>query len=164
MPTLKTGVAAPPVELPAMDGSRFSLQQKLAAGPVLLAFFKISCPVCQLTLPYLERMYQAGGRNPHIVAISQDSKRDTALFLREYGITFPVLLDDTNSYPASNAYGIDHVPSLFLISPAGEIELDVVGWSRSDMDAIHRRLLQAAARKFAPLFRPGEDLPAFKAG
>lgn len=164
MPTLKSGAAAPLVELPAMDGSRFSLRQKLTAGPVLLAFFKISCPVCQLTLPYLERIYQAGARKLNVVAISQNNRQDTALFLREYGITFPVLLDDTDSYPVSNAYGIDHVPSLFLISPAGEIELDGVGWSRSDMETIHRRLLEASALKSVPLFYPGEDLPAFKAG
>lgn len=164
MPTLKSGAAAPPFELPAMDGSRFSLREHLASGPVLLAFFKISCPVCQLTLPYLERIYQAGGRKLNVVAISQNSRQDTALFLREYGITFPVLLDDPNSYPASNAYGIDHVPSLFLVSPSAEIELDVVGWSRSDMETIHRRLLEAASLNSAPLFRSGEDLPAFKAG
>ncbi len=164
MPTLKAGAHAPPLELPAMDGTRFSLREKLASGPVLLAFFKISCPVCQLTLPYLERIYQAAGRKLNVVAVSQNSRHDTAFFLREYGITFPVLLDDTDSYPASNAYGIDHVPSLFLVSPAGEIELDVVGWSRSDMETIHRRLLEAASLNSVPLFRPGEDLPAFKAG
>jgi peroxiredoxin len=164
MATLKAGTVAPPVSLPAMEGSSFSLQQALDRGPVLLVFFKISCPVCQFTLPYLERIFRAGERRVNVVAVSQNTRQDTAFFLREYGISFPVLLDDPMSYPVSNAYGIDHVPSLFLISPGGEIELDVVGWSRADMESIHRRLSEFSGARMLPLFRPGEDVPAFKAG
>ena len=54
-----------------------------------------------------------------IVGISQNAKKDTAGFIKEYGVTFPVLLDDTESYPASNAYGLTNVPSLFWIAPDG---------------------------------------------
>jgi len=157
-------MAAPQASLPAMDGSSFSLLKALSGGPLVLAFFKISCPVCQFTLPYLERIYQAHRGKVNIVAVSQNTRNDTAFFTREFGITFPVLLDDTSSYPVSNAYGLTHVPTLFLISPAGKIELDTVGWSRADMEQINRRLAESSAAKVAPLFRPGEDVPAFKSG
>jgi len=38
----------------------------------VLAFFKIDCPTCQLTFPYLQRMADRGQRR--IVAISQDDE------------------------------------------------------------------------------------------
>src|SRR5207245_7768002 len=83
----------------------------LSRGPVVAAFFKISCPICQYAFPFLERIYKAyGKKNVSIIGISQNNKKDTAGFLREFGITFPILLDDTNTYPVSNAYGLTNVP------------------------------------------------------
>ena len=46
----------------------FSLEN--LAAPVLLAFFKINCPTCQLTFPFLQRLADRGG--PRIVGVSQD--------------------------------------------------------------------------------------------
>ena len=62
MAALEAGTQAPQFELPAMDGSRFSLQDALTRGPVVAAFFKISCPVCQYAFPFLERIYKAYGK------------------------------------------------------------------------------------------------------
>ena len=62
MAALEAGKQAPQFELPAMDGSKFSLQDALHRGPVLAVFFKNSCPVCQYALPYFERAYAVMGR------------------------------------------------------------------------------------------------------
>lgn len=165
MPALEAGTVAPEFKLTGVDGKPLSLAEALKRGPVLAAFFKVSCPVCQFTLPYLERLHQAyPGGKVTVVGISQDDKQDTAAFLREFGITFPVLLDDTRRYPVSNAYGLTNVPSLFLITPEGGIEISSVGWSRQDMESFSTRLAQAAGKPPARIFRPGEDIPDFKAG
>src|ERR1700722_15312320 len=50
-----------------------------------------------------------------LIGVSQNDANDTAAFIKEFGITFPVLLDDTRSYPASNAYGLTNVPSIFYV-------------------------------------------------
>src|SRR6202453_435939 len=93
MAALPAGTKAPDFSLPAMDGSKFSLQGALERGPVLAAFFKVSCPTCQYTFPYLERIHRAyGGEKITIVGISQNDQRDTAAFLKEYGVTFRTLL------------------------------------------------------------------------
>ena len=111
MSALTAGTSAPDFTLQSMDGKQFSLKDALKRGPVVLAFFKISCPVCQFAFPFLERIYKShGGKKVTIVGVSQNSKKDTAAFVKEYGVTFPVLLDDTDSYPASNAYGLTNVP------------------------------------------------------
>src|SRR5512133_2681491 len=111
MPALSAGKTAPDFSLPAMDGSIFSLADALKRGPVVLAFFKISCPVCQYAFPFLERIYQAHrGEKVSVIGISQNDKSGTAAFMREYGVTFPVLLDNAPRYPVSNAYGLTNVP------------------------------------------------------
>ncbi len=50
------GDLAPEVTFFDAMGREHTLTSLLAEGPVLLAFFKVSCPTCQLTLPYLQRI------------------------------------------------------------------------------------------------------------
>jgi peroxiredoxin len=165
MAALTVGTSAPDFTLPTMDGKQFSLKETLLRGPVLAVFFKISCPVCQFALPYLERIFKAyGNRNVTIVGISQNEKKDTATFIREYGVTFPVLLDDTNSYPVSNVYGLTNVPSLFWIAPDREIEISSVGWNRKEIDEINQKAGETSGKKPPTIFQPGENVPDFRAG
>ena len=165
MEALAAGTAAPDFTLPTMDGSRFSLREALARGPVIAAFFKISCPVCQYAFPFLERIHKAyGNKKAAIVGISQNDKKDTAAFLKEYGITFPVLLDDTESYPVSNAYGLTNVPTIFWIAPDGEIEVSSVGWMKKEIEDINRRAAESNGDGLKPVFQPGEQVADFRAG
>jgi len=165
MAALNAGVSAPDFKLQTMDGKQFSLRETLTCGPVVAAFFKISCPVCQYTFPFLERIYKAhGGKNVTIVGVSQNEKKDTAAFIKEYGVTFPVLLDDTNSYPASNAYGLTNVPSIFWIAQDGEIEISSVGWDRKEIEEINRKAAKAVGEGPKPVFFAGEQIPDFRAG
>ena len=165
MPALSAGKAAPEFTLEKMNGGKFNLREALSRGPVLAVFFKISCPVCQFALPYVERLHQAyAGKNVSIVGVSQNNKNDTAAFMREYKLTLPVLLDDTSSYPVSNAYGLTNVPTLFWVERDGEIGLSSVGWSRTDMEQINRWLAEAGRAEQAVIFSPGENVPDFRAG
>jgi peroxiredoxin len=165
MAALTAGTKAPDFSLTAMDGTIFNLQDALRRGPVLAAFFKVSCPVCQYTAPYLERLHKAyGDQKITIVGISQDDQRYTNAFLKEYGITFPTLLDDSNGYAVSNAYGLTNVPTWFLIGQDGEIEISSVGWVKQEMEDVNRKLAEAEHTSPKPLFKPGEDVRDFRAG
>jgi peroxiredoxin len=148
-----------------MNGSEFALRDALSRGPVLAAFFKISCPVCQFAFPFLERIYRAHGhKTVTIVGISQNEAKDTAAFVKEYGITFPVLLDDADTFPVSNAYGLTNVPTIFWIAQEGEIEISSVGWSRNDIEEINRKAAEANRDTLKPVFQPDESVPEFRAG
>jgi peroxiredoxin len=165
MAALPAGTKAPEINLPALDGSRFSLQAALKQGPVLAAFYKVSCPVCQYTFPFLERLHKAyDGQQIMIVGISQDSQHDTAAFMKEYGITFRNLLDDPNGYVVSNAYGLTNVPTLFLVGQNGQIEITSVGWVKREVEDVNHKL--AAAQKTPPptVFQSGEEIADFRAG
>lgn len=165
MAALTAGTSAPDFKLQTMDGKQFSLRDALARGPVLAAFFKISCPVCQYTFPFLERVYKAqGGKNVTIVGVSQNEKKDTAAFMKEYGVTFPILLDETNTYPVSNAYGLTNVPSIFWIGADGEIEISSVGWERKDVEEMNRKAAKTNGDGPKPVFHAGEEVADFRAG
>jgi peroxiredoxin len=152
---LKAGSKAPSFTLEDMLGASYSLSDMLARGPVLLALFKISCPVCQLTLPFLDRMSKG---SLQIVAISQDDKRATAKFQEKFGVAMTTLLDsEFDEYPVSNAFGISHVPALFMVEQDGTISMAIEGFVKSDLEKIGQRA------GVAP-FGPDDHVPEWKAG
>jgi peroxiredoxin len=165
MAALTAGTKAPDFELKAMDGRRFVLRDELMAGPVVLAFFKVSCPVCQYAFPFLERLERAYGHTGvKIIGVSQNDPKQTASFNKEYGVTFPVLLDDMETFAVSNAYGLTNVPTVFWIAQDGEIEISSVGWVKADFEAINRKMAEAQSIPAASVFRPGDDVRDFRAG
>jgi peroxiredoxin len=165
MAALTVGTKAPEFELKALDGRRVLLREELAQGPVVLAFFKVSCPTCQYAFPFLERLEGAyGHKDGRIIGVSQNDPRDTADFTKEFGVTFPVLMDDTRNYPVSNAYGLTNVPTIFWIAQDGDIELASVGWVKADFEEASRKIAESTKTMPAVLFKPGEDVRDFRAG
>lgn len=165
MVALNAGVPAPEFSLPTVDGQQVWLQELLKKGPVLLAFFKVSCPVCQYAFPFFQRMYEANrSADVSVIGVSQDNARDTKAFMKEFGVTFTVALDDPATYAVSNAYGLTTVPTLFYIDPSGEIEISSVSWSKAEVEAIHAKLAERRQQTPAMLWRNGEDVRDFRAG
>ena len=163
--TLKAGAKAPAFSLPATDGTSFSLPEALTQGSVVLAFFKKSCPVCQYAFPLYQRLFQAyKNSGVTLVGVSQNPQKDAEGFANNYGVTFPILLDDTSSYPVSNAYGLTNVPTVFWIGQDSKIEIASVGWSRKDFEAMGARM--ATEGKIPPvlLIPPQEKVDDFRFG
>ncbi|HEU0120240.1 MAG TPA: TlpA disulfide reductase family protein [Bryobacteraceae bacterium] len=135
-----------------LDG--FSLRE--LTYPVLLVFFKISCPTCQLALPYLQRLADEGGLR--VVAISQDDPEGTAEFQEAFGTRMEVVFDNAaNGYAVSNAYGITTVPAMFLVEPGGRIAWLNEGFVKADLAAL-------ALRWGVDLFPSGDRAPEWKPG
>jgi peroxiredoxin len=164
MPALTAGKRAPEFSLHSVEGAKFSLADALQRGPVIAVFFKISCPVCQYSMPFLERIHKAHGGKATIIGISQNSRDDTVSFMRQFGVSFPVLLDDPSRYPVSNAYGITNVPTMFVINEEGDVELLSVGWSKADVEKINALAAKVAGNGEMPVFQAGEDIAEFRAG
>jgi peroxiredoxin len=145
---LAEGAVAPDLTI-----GEWSLAASLKKGPVLLAFFKIACPTCQLTMPFLERLAGAA----QVVAISQDDRTGTDQFRKRFHVAMPAVLDGGPAYTASNLYGIRNVPSLFLVEPNGKISMASTGFSKAHLE-------QLGERFGVPVFRAGEDIPVFRPG
>jgi peroxiredoxin len=164
MSVIKAGKAAPHFELTATDGKSYSLQEGLKHGPVLAAFFKVACPVCQYTFPFLERLYQQlRSSGVQIWGISQDAVNDSQRFARDYSVTFPILIDDY-PYRISREYGLEEVPSIFLIAPDGSIAIGSEGFMKRDLLEIQKSLAQALSVSVGALFSPKENVPEHKPG
>jgi peroxiredoxin len=155
---LAAGASAPEFQLRNVDGGAIALGELLERGPLVLVFFKISCPVCQFTMPFLDRIYRAEARGSlQMFGVSQDDDSDTKSFLSRYMVTFPSLLDEPHKYLASNAYGITHVPTTFVVEKDGSISHSWSGFSKKDMERL-------GARVALDPFRQDEYVPAWKAG
>jgi len=121
--------------------------------------------VCQFTFPFLERLYKRyGGEGVTFLGISQDDARDTRDFAKEYGLTFPMLIDDEDGYIVSNAYGLTTVPTIFLIDTEGTVKVSSNGFDKKDLETIAAELAQRRNIVLAPLFRPDEVIPINKPG
>ncbi len=156
---LKTGQIAPDFELRDIEGQLVSSRDLRARADTLIALFKISCPVCQLIFPFLERLHRSVGHDKlQVVGISQNNPADTQEFNEEFGVTLPTLIDPAKSgYKVSNAFGITNVPSLFLVDSSGEIVWESSGFAKKDLDDLARRYS-------FEIFRQDENVPAWKAG
>ncbi len=153
---LSSGMHAPNFELKDLAGGSESLLQILERGPALLAFYKVSCPVCQMTFPFLERL--ANNDAVQVIGISQDNSKATGEFNARFGVTFLTLLDEAGEgYAVSNAFGIGSVPTIFVVETDGTISKSFAGFSKDDFEEIGRRVNVQA-------FRQDESVPRFKAG
>jgi peroxiredoxin len=151
---LKPGDKAPEFTLPDMNGARRALADLISGGPALLAFYKVTCPTCQFTMPFLER---AEGRVA-VYGISQDNASLTADFLSRYGLSFPTLLDaSAEGYAASNAYKLTHVPTMYVVEHDRQISWASTGFVRAELEQLNQRFGRG-------LFQPGDSLPERKPG
>jgi peroxiredoxin len=161
---IPAGQAAPAIVLKDVDGRRVWVADALKKGPVLVAFFKVNCLTSQLTFPFLQRIHEMyGGSNFSMWGISQNHPRDTRLFIRKYGVKFPVLIDG-KGYPVSNRYGLTNSPTLFLIMPGGRVHITCVGFSKADLEAICVEAARAIGKQPEPLFKEDDGVPLLKPG
>jgi peroxiredoxin len=161
---LPAGAEAPEIELPDTEGRQVTLSDLVNKGPVVAAFYKVSCPVCQFTFPFLERIHKAyGNEKVTVLGVCQDDAGESREFGAEYGLGFPSLID-ASGYPASNAYGLTNVPSVFLIVPEGKIALSFSGFDKKGLEEISAAFAKHLGIKPVPVFQPGEQVPDHKPG
>lgn len=160
------GKTAPGFSLKGAEGKSYSLEELRRKGPVVAAFFKISCPVCQFTFPFLERLHQRyGGDKVTFLGVSQDDAKATGSFARDYRLTFPIALDEKEKgYPASNAYGLTSVPTVFLIDTDGTVRVSSMGFVKDDLERIAAELAERRQIAPTPLFHANESVPANRPG
>lgn len=131
-----TGVAstnvqyvAPDFELKTLNGQTVRLSD-YQGKKVILNFWATWCPPCKAEMPHMQSFYEKyKHQGVEILAVnltSQDSGVDKVQsFAKEYGLTFPVLLDEEGF--AAQKYNIVTVPTSYMIDTEGTIVETVVG-------------------------------------
>jgi peroxiredoxin len=150
MEPLAVGSPAPPV-----------LGVDFASGPYVVLFYKVTCPVCQLAAPKVERFEQA--YPGHVVGVGQDPPDRLEAFQHEYGMTFRSLAD-VEPYELSNAYGIRVVPTAFLVGTDGAIVQAVESWDRDGLNELSSRLSELTGSPYVAISEPADGLPSFRPG
>lgn len=163
---LEPGSEAPEFALPAAGDERevLSLADLTANGSALLAFFKTSCPTCQLSFPVWGELARRYGDAVPVVAIAQDPLGKAREWLDERGFEAPVL-DDSEGYIVSKAYELDAVPALVLVDPEGKVVDSSEGWHRDRANGWDARLAELAGRPSPGTLSPEDDgRPPMKPG
>ncbi|MGH9187760.1 MAG: TlpA family protein disulfide reductase [Acidimicrobiales bacterium] len=133
-------------------------------GPVVLAFFKNSCPTCQLALPVVGELERRYGDVLPVIAVAQDPAAAATPWLAERGFDGE-LVDDADGYPLSSAHRLVTVPTLVLIDGDGTVDAVVEGWSREGYNALDTELARRAGRPSpGPVSPESDGRPPFKPG
>jgi len=138
------GGEAPDFELAGRDGPvRLSA---LRGRVVLLDFWASWCAPCRLSFPWMDRMQATyGPQGLQVVAVNVDARRaDADRFLAVAPARFVVAFDPHGSTP--RAYGIQAMPSSFLIAADGRVLHVHSGFRESDKPDLERRIRSALAR------------------
>jgi len=154
---IQPGAPAPDISLPDLNGTDWTLRDALPDGPVVLAFFKVSCPTCQLTFPFLQRLADSPDGRSRLIAIAQDDAPDAREFQQRLGVSMPTLIDAAPRYSASNAYGITSVPSIFTVETDGKISSAVEGFNKAELEKLGQRF-------HASPFRESDRVPGVRPG
>ena len=78
---LAPGDRVPSLDLPDASSGE-SVTDPWREGPVVLAFFKTTCPVCQMAAPKVQTLAESGVR---VVAVGEDPPREIRSYAERHG-------------------------------------------------------------------------------
>ena len=114
------GRPAPSFSLTSLDGATVSLVE-LRGQPLVVNFWASWCLPCRAEAPLLQRAAaDYAGRGVEVLGIVyQDSAENARAFMREYGQTYPGLLDPDGRTALD--YGVFGIPETYFIDQRGRI-------------------------------------------
>jgi peroxiredoxin len=131
--------------LPLLNGTRQKLSD-LKGKVVFLNFWATWCPPCRQEMPSMETLYQRfKGQGLEVLAVDcQEEAGDVSAFMRRNKLSFPAALDESGG--VSGSYGIEAIPTTYVIGRDGKILLKVVGslnWNHQKIIAAFETLLKS---------------------
>lgn len=134
---------APEFSLPDLAGKSVSLSS-FRGKPVLINFWATWCDTCRVEMPDLEALSRRADGKFSVIGLSMDENAYKAVppFLKERGITFPILIADQK---VSASYAVRGLPAAFLIDAEGRIARRWLG--AVDAHAVEREILGMVGRK-----------------
>lgn len=125
------GTMAPDFKLATLTGDNVMLSDYIGKK-VILNFWASWCGPCKSEMPHMQKYYErySGLENVEIIAVNMTSEegkgeRAVADFVKEYELTFPVLLDSAGH--VMELYEIFTIPTTFMIGTDGEIDRKILG-------------------------------------
>jgi peroxiredoxin len=124
---------APDFSLYSLDGRKVSLADYHGKTKLVITFWASWCGPCRMELPMLRDFYKRYRKNSddfEILAIDVDDDRaDAEAAAAKDRLPFPVLLDTAGV--ASDAYGVESIPAMFVIEKDGTVRDGRVGFDQT---------------------------------
>ena len=119
------------------DQAEMQTLSDLKGKVVFLNFWATWCGPCRIEMPSMESLYNRfKDRGFEMMAVNCMEGQDDVLdFMTDNGLTFPVLLDEDGR--VSGAYGIQAIPTTYIIDREGKIIMRLVGSIDWDTEKIH---------------------------
>jgi cytochrome c biogenesis protein CcmG/thiol:disulfide interchange protein DsbE len=118
---------APDFALKTIDNQWLHLSD-LRGKPVIVNFWATWCPPCREEMPAMQKFYEENKKDVEILSVhltSQDQRQKVEPFIKKYGLTFPVVLDEKGK--VLKLYNIQTIPTSYIIDRDGVIRKKVIG-------------------------------------
>jgi len=121
----------PEFVLPSLTGEGTVSGKSLEGSPVVINFWASWCLPCREEAPLLERAWRSY-RDEGLVVIgvnARDSEADAKSFVREFGITYPVVVDEDLELMHKMS-SIEGWPQTFFVKRGGDLSTVPAGGTR----------------------------------
>lgn len=133
IPAPREGFLAPDFSLQTLQGETVTLSE-LRGQALLVNLWATWCPPCRAEMPAIQTLYEEyKDQGFEVLAINmsyQDDVQAIAPFVKEYSLSFPILLDGTGE--VARKYELRSLPSSFFIDRQGLIQEVVIGGPMSE--------------------------------
>ncbi|WAC08818.1 MAG: TlpA disulfide reductase family protein [Thermodesulfobacteriota bacterium] len=122
---------APELNLTDLNGNTFKLSDH-RGKVIILNFWALWCPPCQIEIPYLVALYDKYKDNGLIIlgiAIGSGNDKKIKEKAKEWGIDYPVINGDEFSSIQKNFREVRAIPNSYLINQEGKFFKNYVGFS-----------------------------------
>jgi cytochrome c biogenesis protein CcmG/thiol:disulfide interchange protein DsbE len=94
--------------------------------PIVLNFWASWCGPCRVEMPYFQNAARRFNGRAAFIGVNQgEDGRTVTEFGNEYGITYPLLVDEQNAI--SRAYNINSLPTTIFIDSNGVVREVIIG-------------------------------------
>lgn len=144
---VNVGFLAPEFKLRTLSGVDAALSD-YRGKIVLINFWATWCGPCKAEMPSMQALYNDYPREDFeilAVSIDIDPRAPVRQFIKDFGFTFPVLLDDT--FAVNDQYQIRVVPTSVVVDRKGVVQHRLLGakdWNAPDSKLFLEKLIAAS--------------------
>ncbi|WP_174616273.1 peroxiredoxin family protein [Virgibacillus ihumii] len=129
---ISVGQIAPDFKLRTLEGKTVRLSD-YRGERVIVNFWATWCPPCRAEIPDFQKLYEK--KDVEILAVNltstEKSKEGVRKFVKEFGMTFPVLMDVNSD--VAETYQVRAYPTSYMIDSSGHIQFKALGAMNYDL-------------------------------
>jgi len=134
---VEVGDDAPAFVLTDIEKNYVFSKKLYGTGWILVDFYATWCENCNKELPYIEELYdEFGDRGFQVMLLATDDEGHSVVkpYFAANPTSLTVLVDKYKK--AVEQFGVEALPSVFLVNPEGKVAFKSVGYHEEDIEAL----------------------------